>query len=155
MGAKGSTRWKGYTPRATVESCVALRAAELGAAVSSRGERLNLSVPPGGESLTITFSVLSCRRFPAMTRYYRVVIQSPNQQNMELEPVASICGDRWFLRCPRRVSSSRFCYRRVAVLYLPAGSNEFACRLCLNLTYNSTRTKKRAGRDLDKSSEPQ
>jgi hypothetical protein len=144
MGAKGSTRWNGYTPLATVESCIALKASELAAAIekaSNQVKQLRLSAPSAGETLTITFCASVSWPLPALTKFYKVFIQWPFQQGIELESLASLGGPRWFLRCPHRVSGTRFCYKRVGALYQLPGSDGFACRHCLNLTYSSTRKK--------------
>jgi len=43
---------------------------------------------------------------------------------------------RWWFSCPR-VLDGEECGRRVGKLYRPPGSRTFACRHCLDLTYQS------------------
>ncbi len=45
-------------------------------------------------------------------------------------------GVRWWFSCPRTVDGEE-CHRRVGKLYLPPGGRYFACRHCLDLTYES------------------
>ncbi len=45
----------------------------------------------------------------------------------------SFGGYRWWFLCP-------YCNRRVGKLYTPLSTNEFECRHCHNLTYESTQT---------------
>jgi hypothetical protein len=46
-------------------------------------------------------------------------------------------GVRWWFSCPRKVNGKKQCGRRVAMLYRGPGRLRFACRHCLDLTYES------------------
>ena len=45
-------------------------------------------------------------------------------------------GLRWWFSCPR-IINGKACGRRVGKLYRPPGDRDFACRHCLDLTYES------------------
>jgi hypothetical protein len=45
-------------------------------------------------------------------------------------------GVRWWFSCPRMLDGEE-CDRRVGKLYRPPGGQRFACRRCLDLTYES------------------
>jgi hypothetical protein len=48
-------------------------------------------------------------------------------------------GTRWWFTCPLSVNGVE-CNRRVRKLYLPHGAQYFGCRVCHDLTYQSSQT---------------
>jgi len=56
------------------------------------------------------------------------------EQDVEILSIPSPLGRgrRYYFKCP-------WCDRRVGKLYMPSGGTQFACRICYDLTYRSSR----------------
>lgn len=61
---------------------------------------------------------------------------SPKQMIPIVATKCNFGGERFWFYCPKVVNGAP-CKRRVAVLYLLPGRQDFGCRICFNLSYRS------------------
>jgi hypothetical protein len=147
MGAKGSTRWKGHTPKLTLDQCFELRASDLAAG----------GVLPLPRQVTAVrgdlcwYMVDSPYKFPALSAsYWLGELGYGDYRTYRLDlsiGFAWVCQFFTAHLAPSRVGPARWmfycpdCRKSVAALYTGRYSSRFACRRCQHLTYASTRKK--------------
>ena len=148
MGSSGSGRWSYHNKKRTVEECLAINISEIARAV-------DLSKPgPVSGSLRPTMPKTGKRMSPLRfmlkvgndsTPLLRLSYSIGGKWNIEprVEEVIRLQatkpnfgGARWWLSCPGMVDGKE-CGRRVGKLYRPPQKQYFACRHCLDLTYES------------------
>lgn len=144
MGGYGSTRWRGYRRKTTVEECFVLSIGDLLRRWrSTDGELAEIRWITRPQRKTVGYaSSAFVDRYPPFLWFY--FGHSPGgesvtfEQRMELE--STICnphgGERWWFHCPLEDCDRRRCGK----LYLQPGYSRFACRECRGLTYRSCRT---------------
>ena len=145
MGGTDSGRWNDHEKRRTVEESWTLDVAGL----PLRGP---LSYPLSGtleaikivgdrKVLQVRYVLVEEDDGPILTLTYAPERGSSERAFEErlrlLTTKANFGGDRWWFGCPFTVGRER-CNRRVAKLYLPPEGRKFGCRMCHDLTYESS-----------------
>jgi hypothetical protein len=137
MGGYGSTRWGSHWKRLTVEDCAVLDA--------SRWTRTGvLAVPPRWRAGSFGYHVEDWGA-PVIRLHYTLGLSNERiEYPIDMTATRPYFGGlRWWFLCPMPKSRGRdvqSCGRHVAKLYLPPGARHFACRLCHDLTYESSQT---------------
>jgi hypothetical protein len=148
MGGTGSGRWTYHNKKRTVEECWAIDISEVARIVGLRNPgptsgSLRPIKPATGKRMSpvpCALEVVEDSR-PSLTLSYTIGGKRTSEHRAEqVVPLQStqpnFGGVRWWFSCPRLVDDKE-CGRRVGKLYrLPEGRH-FACRHCLNLTYES------------------
>ena len=148
MGGTASGRWTYYDKKRTVEECWTISISEVAQVVdlrdpgpASNALRLTRSATGKGVSTVRCTPRVGNDGKPLLGLSYTV----KDRQGLEhlLEEVLRLQttrptfgGVRWWFSCPRVVDGEE-CGRRVGKLYRPPGGRYFACRHCLELTYES------------------
>ncbi len=145
MGGSGSGRWRDHEKRRTVEESWTLDVAGL----PLRGP---LSYPLGGtleaiktvghrKVLRVRYALVEEDEGPVLTLTYTLERGFSHRTFEErlrlLTTKANFGGVRWWFACSFGVEGER-CNRRVAKLYLPPEGRKFGCRICHDLTYESS-----------------
>ena len=148
MGGTGSGRWTYHDKRRTVEECWAMSISEVERVLDlskpgSISDLFRPTIPKTGKRM----SPVRCMPKvgddgkPLLGLSYTV----KDRQGLEhrLEEVVRLQttrpnfgGVRWWFSCPHMLDGKE-CGRRVGKLYRPPGGRYFACRRCLELTYES------------------
>lgn len=143
MGGPGSTRWAFHSKAGTVEECLVLDAA--------RWQREGILAPNTFRSGVWTWfdpdtdELRSSIRFQVITEggsgrvQLRYTVSGADKMDFEVRLLTTrpnYGGLRWYFTCPVN-KTGRSCNHRVQKLYLPPGSQHFACRYCYELTYRS------------------
>jgi hypothetical protein len=148
MGGTGSGRWTYYDKKRTVEECWAMSISEVDRVVDLRdpgpASKALRSIRPATAK-----GVLPVRCMPKVGNDGKPLLglsyTVKDRQGLEhrVEEVLRLQttrpnfgGVRWWFSCPRVVDGEE-CGRRVGKLYRPPRSRTFACRHCLELTYQS------------------
>ncbi len=156
MGGVGSGRWAYHDKRHTVERCWAMSISEVSRVVDlskpgsdprplrptmTTGRRMSSvrcapSVGSDGAPLLLLSYSIGDRRYPDRRVEEVVRLQATRPH---------FGGVRWWFFCPG-TADGEGCGRRVGKLYRPPEGRRFACRLCLDLTYESCQTSRRHDR---------
>ncbi len=148
MGGTGSGRWAYHDKKRTVEECWAIGISEIARGVDlskpgSTCQALRPTTPTTGKSMCplritpqigedcgpfLRFSYTIDGKWGIEHRVDEVVRLQTTRPNFG--------GVRWWLSCPRMVGGKE-CGRRAGKLYRAPGTPNFACRRCLDLTYES------------------
>lgn len=154
MGGTGSGRWTYHDKKLTVEKCWTVGISDVARIIDLRN--------PGPASASLrTIQPATGKRMPPVcyvledgdddTLLLRLSYAVKDRWGLEhsIEEVVHLQttrpnfgGVRWWFSCPRTVDGE-MCSRRVGKLYCPPGSRYFACRYCLDLTYESCQTSHR------------
>jgi hypothetical protein len=148
MGGTGSGRWTYHDKRRTVDECWAISVSEVAQVVDLQEpgpapKALRPIRPATGERM----SPVRCTPkvgddgWPLLGLSYTVgdrwSVEHRAEQVVHLQTTRpNFGGVRWWFSCPR-VADGRGCGRRVGKLYRPPEGRYFACRRCLDLTYES------------------
>jgi len=148
MGGTGSGRWSYHDKRRTVEECWAIDVSDVVRVVDPSqpvptSESLRPIRPARGYRMPPVRCTVEVNEdgAPMLGLCYTV----PGRWGLELRVEESVCllttrpyfgGVRWWFSCPRMINGER-CGRRVGKLYRAPASRRFACRHCLDLTYES------------------
>ncbi len=148
MGGAGSGRWTYHDKKRTVEECWAIDICAMVRAVDlskpgSTSHPFRPTMPTTGKRM----SPIRCTtKFgddgkPLLVLTYAVGSRRGLKQRVEEVVHLQITrpnfgGVRWWFCCPYMVDGEE-CGRRVGKLYLLPGGRYFACRRCLDLTYES------------------
>jgi hypothetical protein len=148
MGGTGSGRWTYHDKRRTVEECWAMSISEVDRVLdfSKPGSISHLfrpTIPKTGKRMSPvrTKSKVGDDGKPLLGLSYTVKDRQGLEHRVEevlrLQTTRPTFGGvRWWFSCPRMLDGEE-CGRRVGKLYRPPGSRTFACRHCLELTYES------------------
>src|SRR5829696_5935353 len=148
MGGTGSGRWNYHNRKRTVEECWAISISEVAQVVdlrdpgpASNALRPTRSATGTGVSAVRTKSKLGDDGTPLLGLSYTVKdrwsVEDRVEEVVRLQTTRpNFGGVRWWFSCPRMLDGEE-CGRRVGKLYRPPGSRTFACRHCLELTYES------------------
>ena len=146
MGGYGSGRRYGRAKR-TVERCLILSSAKLQrdrllrAGLHAPGS-VTWSVAATGEKTdSVGCEVNTLDRADAWIRLHYTRVQDKDEVAFRVRLTTTPLpwgGVRWWFVCPLTVNG-RSCGRRCGNLYLPPGGRYFGCRVCYDLTYESTR----------------
>src|ERR687897_827707 len=148
MGGTGSGRWTYHDKRRTVEECWAMSISEVERVLdfSKSGSISHLfrpTIPKTGKRMSPvrTKSKLGNDGKPLLGLSYTVKDRQGLEHRVEevlrLQTTRPTFGGvRWWFSCPRMLDGEE-CGLRVGKLYRPPGSRTFACRHCLELTYES------------------
>ena len=148
MGSSGSGRWTYHEKRRTVEECWAMSNSEVDRVVDfskpgSISHLLRPMIPKTGKRMSPvrTKSKVGDDGKPLLGLSYTVKDRQGLEHRVEelvrLQTTRpNFGGVRWWFSCPRVVDGEE-CDRRVGKLYRPPGRRTFACRHCLDLTYES------------------
>jgi hypothetical protein len=148
MGGTGSGRWTYHGKKRTVEECWVIDISGVARVIDlskpgSTSYPLRPTMPTTGKRMSpirctpklgadgtplLRFSYAVGGRWGFEQRVEEVVRLQTTQPNFG--------GVRWWFSCPRMVKGKE-CGRRVGKLYRPPGGRRFACRRCLDLTYES------------------
>jgi hypothetical protein len=143
MKRQGSARWLGHRKKATVEEC---RTISIGSLVHERGLGAHVSMrlkqawptgPEGCQTASVDIELETGAERGLMRLDYHAFVggESAGQMVEVVRLQASFPhwgGLRWWFECPE-------CGRRVTKLHLPPNGDPFRCRLCHDLTYESSR----------------
>jgi hypothetical protein len=135
MGGSRSTRWGSHWKRLTVEDCAVLDA--------SRWTRTGvLTIPPRWRAGSFGYHVEDWDAQMIWLHYTLGLSNERIEYAIAMTPTRPHFGGlRWWFLCPTPKSRGRDvqpCGRRVGKLYLPPRARQFACRVCHNLTYQSS-----------------
>ncbi len=148
MGGTGSGRWTYHNKKRTVEECWAMGISEVARVVDLRGFRpTSGTLPPTVSSKSGRMGPIRCtpradkNGEPLLTVVYGTVdrwgLERRVEENIPLQTTQpNFGGTRWWFGCPRTING-RKCGRRAGKLYRAPGTRNFACRRCLDLTYES------------------
>ena len=144
----GSGRWTYYEKKRTVEECWTISISEVTRVVDLRdpGPASNALRPTrsatgkGVSTVRCTPRVCNDGK-PLLGLSYTVKDRQGLEHRIEevlrLQTTRPTFGGvRWWFSCPRMLDGEE-CGRRVGKLYRPPGGRYFACRRCLDLTYES------------------
>ena len=145
MGGSGSTRWRWYTPKSTVERCIRLSVTDLmrkipPSIIEKRSEWSGRMKWLRGDVTTysIDFTADWSDDNPLLLLSYAPSYEN-GQFRWKTQPVelqTTPCrygGVRYWFSCPR-------CDRRCGCLYIAPRDSRWACRKCHDLTYKSAQT---------------
>jgi hypothetical protein len=148
MGGTGSGRWTYHKKKRTVEDCWAIdisevtRVVDLQNLVPFSGSLRPIKPATGNRMPPVRCTVeFKGDDAPMLGLYYAFLGRWGLEHRIE-EPIPLLTtrpnfgGVRWWFSCPRLVNSEK-CGHRVGKLYRAPGSRHFACRRCLDLTYES------------------
>jgi hypothetical protein len=145
VGGTDSGRWNDHEKRRTVEESWTLDVAglplraPLSSPLSGTLEAIKIVGPR--KVLRVRYALVEEDEGPILTLTYAPELGSPErifEQRLELLTTkANFGGVRWWFACPFTIWRER-CNRRVAKLYLPPEARKFGCRLCHDLTYESS-----------------
>ncbi len=148
MGGTGSGRWTYHDKRRTTEECWAIGISDVARIIDLRNpgpvsRSLRLIKPATGKERSSVRFVLEVGDVdtPLLRLSYPVKgrwgLEHPIEVVVHLQTTRpNFGGVRWWFSCPGMVGGEE-CGRRVGKLYLPPGDRYFACRYCLDLTYES------------------
>ncbi len=148
MGGTGSGRWTYHDKKRTDEECWAMSISEVGRVLdfSKPGSISHLfrpTIPKTGKRMPPVRikSKVGGDGTPLLGLSYTVKdrwsVEDRVEEVVRLQTTRPTFGGvRWWFSCPR-VLDGEECARRVGKLYRPPGSGTFACRHCLELTYES------------------
>lgn len=156
MGGIGSTRWAGHKRKTRTEECVVLDVVRIlgeGNAPPPSAETLRIVRPSSnwgkvfvryelhypeseGTVLTIVHDVACGRERRRITQ--RILFQTTTPH---------FGGRRWWFSCPLEKEDGP-CKRRTAKLYLPPSDQQFGCRSCHDLSYESRKKSRRQNKLL-------
>ncbi len=148
MGGSGSGRWTYHDKKRTVEECWAIDVSDVARVVdvffpfAGLIDRKDAEVGSGFEASTVRCVLeVGDDGTPLLRLSYELGdkwgIEHWFEQVLRLQTTRpNFGGVRWWFSCPRTVDGEE-CGRRVGKLYLPPGGRYFACRCCLDLTYES------------------
>ncbi len=157
MGGTGSGRWIYHDKKTTVEECWAITISEVARAVdlSALGPASGFvrpTKPATGKKMSllrIKQKVGSDGKLVLILSYAvmdRWGFERRIEEAVRLQSTRPhFGGSRHFFSCPR-ATDGRQCGRRVGKLYRPPGRWRFACRHCLDLTYQSSQRSHRYDR---------
>ena len=148
MGGTGSGRWTYHIKKRTVEECWVMGISEIARVVDlSKPGSFSGSLRPIKPATGKRMSPVRCTLkvggdgTPLLGLSYAVSVWRDPEDRVDeairlqtTQP--NFGGMRWWFSCPRIVDGKE-CGRRVGKLYLPPEGRYFACRLCLDLTYES------------------
>lgn len=143
MGGIGSTRWGGYSKKATVDDGLILSAAALFRQRIIRLGQFSAGTlqwsRDGGEPFASAGFEANCVDPEAawLRLHYRVSGEPAEQRVRLTYAVPGFGGRRWYFICP--LSDPPL---RVAKLYLPPGQKYFGSRVAHGLTYRSCQESK-------------
>lgn len=125
MGATGSTRWGDHTPKTTVERCRKIKVSQI----------LGVGTLVWNDGAALAYRKL--REHPwVVASFTSPEIRGERMLKFALSSSQpGFGGHRQWLRCPK-------CDRRCRVLYQKPGHPDFLCRICNDLTYESTQSRK-------------
>ncbi len=146
MGGTGSGRWTYHDKKTTVEECWAIDVSDVARVVDPSKTGLTSGSlwpikPASGKGMSPVRCVLEVG--DGDTLLLRLSYEIGDKGGIEhwVEQVLRLQttrlnfgGVRWWFSCPHTVDGE-MCGRRVGKLYRPPGSRYFACRQCLDLTY--------------------
>ncbi len=148
MGGTGSGRWTYQDKRRTTEECWAIGISDVARIIDLRNPgSASESLRPIKLATGTRMSPVRCMMeigkddMPLLGLSYSVKDRWNREHRVEesirLQTTRpNFGGVRWWFSCPRIVDGEE-CGRRVGKLYRPPGSQTFACRRCLDLTYES------------------
>lgn len=157
MGGTGSGRWTYHDKKTTVEECWAIGISEI-------ARRVDLQNPGGGSGSLRPLQPATGHRMPPVRIKPKVGPEDKPvlilsyavkdrwgferriEETVRLQTTRPhFGGSRHFFSCPR-ATDGRECGRRVGKLYRPPDQRRFACRHCLDLTYQSSQRSHRYDR---------
>jgi hypothetical protein len=148
MGGTGSGRWSYYDKKRTVEECWTMSISEVDRVVDLRdpGPASNALRPTRPATAKGMLPVRCMLKVgddgkPLLGLSYTVKDRQGLEHRVEevlrLQTTRpNFGGLRWWFSCPRMLDGEE-CGRRVGKLYRPPGGRYFACRHCLDLTYET------------------
>jgi hypothetical protein len=157
MGGTGSGRWTYYNKKTTVDECWSIGVSDVAGIIDLRDSqpvpgRLRLTIPKSRKRMsTVRFTPkVSDDGTPLLVLSYKVPgkwgLEYPVEEAVRLQTTRPhFGGSRHFFSCPR-ATDGRECGRRVGKLYRPPDQRRFACRHCLDLTYQSSQRSHRYDR---------
>ncbi len=157
MGGTGSGRWNHHNKKKTVEECWAIgisevaRAVDLSAIEPTSGFVRPTKPAPGKRMPPVRIRPkVGPDGMPVLTLSYafkdRWGLDRRIEEAVRLQTTRPhFGGSRHFFSCPR-ATDGRECGRRVGKLYRPPDRRRFACRHCLDLTYQSSQRSHRYDR---------
>ncbi len=148
MGGTGSGRWAYHDKKRIVEECWRIGISEVTWGIDLRDlgpafgflRPIKPATSKGRPSVCYVLEV-GDDDTPLLRLFYAVNgrwgLEHPIEQVIQLQTTRpNFGGVRWWFSCPRMLDGE-MCGRRVSKLYRPPGSRYFACRRCLDLTYES------------------
>ena len=154
MGGTGSGRWTYHDKKRTVEECWAIDVSDVARVVDApKPEPTSASLRPIKPATGRKMPTVRCaievgddgtpRLGLSYTASDRWGLEHRVEESIRLQTTRpNFGGVRWWFSCPRMLNGKE-CGRRVGKLYRPPGSRYFACRHCLDLTYESWQTSHR------------
>ncbi len=147
MGGSGSGRWTYHDKKRTVEECWAIDISEVARIVDLKDPgpasgSLRLPKPARGKRMSPVRCTLEIGADKPRLRLSYAVEDAWGLEHRVEEVVClrttrpNFGGARWWFSCPRSVDGKE-CGRQAGKLYRPPGGLNFACRHCLDLTYES------------------
>jgi hypothetical protein len=147
MGGTGSGRWIYHDKRRTVEKCWMLDISDVTRAVDLRNPGHSGSLRQVKVATRKTVAPVLCANKIgddgasvvglSYTVEGRWGLKRQIEESVHLQTThPNFGGARWWFSCPRVLEGGE-CARRVGKLYRPPGGRYFACRHCLDLTYES------------------
>jgi len=137
MGGMGSGSWYRFDKKSTVEESLTVAMRDFRGKIYPHSSGAFTWTWASGNSASIGYRV-TWRDVPIITLTYRWRDREDVAIPIRLQTTpTNFNGRRWWFSCPL-VRGTRCCLRRVGKLYLPPGAKYFGCRLCHDLTYESS-----------------
>ncbi len=148
MGGTGSGRWTYHEKKKTVEGCWSISISQIARTIDLRNPQpvpggLRPKMPKTGKRMSPVRCTLQIGGdvTPVLMLSYAVKdrwrLEHQVEETVRLQTTQpNFGGVRWWFSCPRKVDGGR-CGRRVEKLYRPPDHRRFACRNCLDLTYET------------------
>jgi len=148
VGGTGSGRWTSHDKKRTVDECWEIGISEVARLVDLSNSRLTSgtlwSIKPtrGERTLPVRIRVkVGDNGKPLLRLSYTVSgrwdLEHWVEEVVRLQTTQpNFGGVRWWFSCTRMLEGEK-CVRRVGKLYRPPGGRYFACRHCLDPTYES------------------
>jgi hypothetical protein len=148
MGGTGSGRWTYHDKKTTVEDCWAIGISQVIRALDFQNpEPASGFVRPTGSAKSKRMNPIHCTLEIGDDDTQRLALsyKVPGRWGPEYRVEEAVGlrttrpnygGVRWWFSCPRAIDG-KGCGRRVGKLYRAPGRRRFACRRCLDLTYES------------------
>ena len=150
MGGRGSGTWHRWCKKQTVQDSQVLAIGALRPCLYQGGSGTVTWTWPGGHQSSVGIRVTGYPGDLLLTVSYCWQNRESVRIPIPLQSTATAFnGRRWWFSCPL-VLGTRRCLRRVGMLYLPPGAKYFGCRLCHELTYESSQKAHQWERWLDR-----
>ena len=157
MGGTGSGRWIYHDKKTTVEECWAITISEVARALdlSALGPASGFvrpTKPATGKKMSLLRIKQKVGSDGKLVLILSYAVKDRWGFDRQIEEAVRLQstrphfgGSRHFFSCPR-ATDGRECGRRVGKLYRPPDQRRFACRHCLDLTYQSSQRSHRYDR---------